>query len=175
VLIQLLRAKAPGVRVIATASGTERQDWVKQMGAHDVVDHHSDLAEQVLALVPGGVDWMFTSYSVGMFETFAKIMKPFGQIVGIDDGVFDVAPLKLKSIAWHWELMFTTPLFLPESTHQHEVLEQISALADDGKITPTTTQVLSPMSAETIRQAHQMIETAHTKGKIVISVATVDD
>ncbi|MCZ4149228.1 NADPH:quinone reductase, partial [Escherichia coli] len=106
----LADALLPNVTVIATASDDERSAWVRNLGAEHVANHRDDLAEQVLAVAQDGVDWLFTAHSAGQIETYARIVRAFGHIVAIDDGPRDVFPLKGKSIAWHWELMFTRPL-----------------------------------------------------------------
>ena len=47
--MQLLRALTD-LTVIATASRPETQDWVRECGAHHVIDHRQSLAPQVEAL-----------------------------------------------------------------------------------------------------------------------------
>lgn len=169
IMVQLVRALFPGVTIIATASDDERAAWVKDLGAHHVVNHRQDLAGQVAAIVPEGADWLFTAYSEGQIETYAQILRPFGHIVAIDDGPRDVLPLKRKSITWHWELMFTRALYrTPDMVEQHKLLNQVADLVDRGDIRPTTTRVLSPISVETVREAHQHIEDGHVLGKIVL-------
>jgi NADPH:quinone reductase-like Zn-dependent oxidoreductase len=49
-------AAAAGARVIATARPGAETDFVRGLGATDVVDHTGDLAAQVRALSPDGVD-----------------------------------------------------------------------------------------------------------------------
>ncbi|GAA2231537.1 zinc-binding alcohol dehydrogenase family protein [Herbiconiux moechotypicola] len=168
VLLQLVRARAPHVRLIATA-GAANADWVRSMGAHEVVDHKDDLAAQVLGLAPGGVDWVFTSHSHAQEELYARFVRPFGKVVAIDDGPRDVAPLKGKSIGWLWELMFTDPLHLPTSQHQHWILDQVAALVDAGTVHPTVTDDLGPLSPDSLRRAHAAVESGRTVGKIVLS------
>ncbi|KID31493.1 zinc-binding alcohol dehydrogenase family protein [Prauserella rugosa] len=169
ILLQLAEALLPGVRVIATASDAERQAWVRDLGAEDTVNHHGDLSAEVLDLAPGGVDWLFTAHSEGQIETYANIVRPFGEIVAIDDGPRDVEPLKPRSITWHWELMFTRPTQqTPDMAEQHRMLTEVSRLTDAGKVRPTTTETLSPISRETLRQAHERIENNRTVGKIVL-------
>jgi NADPH:quinone reductase-like Zn-dependent oxidoreductase len=53
-LLQLARAR--GAQVIATATPGPAADVVRRLGATDVVDHTGDLAAQVAALAPDGVD-----------------------------------------------------------------------------------------------------------------------
>ncbi len=168
VLLQLVRARAPQVRLIATA-GEANTEWVRSMGAHEVVDHKGDLAEQVLALAPDGVDWVFTSHSRGQEALYAKLVRPFGRVVAIDDGPRDVAPLKAKSIGWLWELMFTDPLHVPGSEHQRWILDQVAALVDEGAVRPTVTDDFGPLTPESLRRAHAAVESGRTVGKIVLS------
>lgn len=168
VLLQLVRARAPRVRLIATA-GEANADWVRSMGAHEVVDHNHDLTAQVLTLAPEGVHWVFSSHSRDQEGLYAKIVRPFGNVVGIDDGPRDVAPFKAKSIGWLWELMFTDPLHVPGSEHQRWILDQVADLVDDGAVRPTVTEDLGPLSPESLRRAHAAVEAGRTVGKIVLS------
>jgi zinc-binding alcohol dehydrogenase family protein len=169
IMIQLAAALLPTVSVIATASDPERADWVRSLGATHVVNHRADLVEQVHAVAPEGVDWLFTAHSEGQVETYAEIVRPFGHIVAIDDGPRDVAPLKSRSIAWHWELMFTRPLQQsPDMIEQHRLLNRVAALVDEGSVRPTTTRTLSPINAENLRAAHALVETGRVIGKVVL-------
>lgn len=52
--VQLVAAQ--GARVIATARPGEEQDFVRALGAAEVVDYTGDVSAQVRALSPGGVD-----------------------------------------------------------------------------------------------------------------------
>ncbi|MEZ5085040.1 MAG: hypothetical protein R2722_01895 [Tessaracoccus sp.] len=108
------------------------------------MNHHDDLTAQVLAVAPDGVDWLFTAHSEGQIETYAQILRPFGHIVAIDDGPRDVFPLKGKSIAWHWELMFTRPIQeTPDMIEQHRLLNTVADLIDEDRIHTTATMTLT--------------------------------
>ena len=169
IMLQLAEELLPNVTVIATASDDGRAGWVRGLGAEHVVNHHDELAAQVSAIVPGGVDWLFTAHSAGQIEAYAQVVRPFGHVVAIDDGPRDVSPLKGKSIAWHWELMFTRPLHrTPDLIEQHRLLNRVAELVDRGRIRPTTTTTLTPISAATLREAHELVESGHTVGKVVI-------
>lgn len=169
VLVQLA-ATLTGLSVIGTASRPESQQWARKLGAHHVVDHHGGLADHVLAVAPEGVDYVFMPYSAGNIDALAKIVRPYGHIVAIDEPPgLDLLPLKAKSVAWHWEFMFTRPLFLPADTAQHDLLEQVARLVDDGTVRTTMTTQLGPISAETLREAHRRVESGSTTGKIVVA------
>jgi zinc-binding alcohol dehydrogenase family protein len=170
VLLQIAEALLPGVTVIGTASDDERARYVRSLGAEHVVDHRGDIAGQVLAIAPDGIDHVFTAHSDRQAETYARLLRPFGQIVGIDGGPGDFQPLRAKSISWHWEFMFSRPIFEPaDMIAQHELLGRVAGLVDDGRIRSTTTTELAPISAATLREAHRLIETGRTVGKIVLS------
>lgn len=169
IMLQLAEALLPQVTVIATASDDERAAWVRDLGAEHTVNHRNGLAEQVLEYAPEGVDWIFTAHSAGQLDTYARIVRPFGRIVAIDDGPRDVSPLKAKSISWHWELMFTRPLQqTPDMIEQHRLLNQMADLVDHGSIKATTTKTFTPISPETLREAHNLVESGRTIGKVVL-------
>lgn len=169
IMLGLAEALLPKVTVIATASDDERAAWVRDLGAEHVVNHRGDLAAQVLAVGPAGVDWLFTAHSQGQVELYAQIVRPFGHVVAIDDGPRDVFPLKDKSIAWHWELMFTRPLQqTPDLIGQHRLLDSVAELVDQGRLRAAATTKLTPISAYTLRQAHALVESDRTIGKVVV-------
>jgi zinc-binding alcohol dehydrogenase family protein len=167
IMVQLAKVLT-AVRVVATASRPESVDWVRQLGADAVVDHN-DLQEQVSRIAPGGVDYLFTPHSAGGVETFAAIMRPFGHITAIDepDGL-DLLPLKAKSIAWHWELMFTRSLFDHDMIGQQRLLARTADLVDRGLIATTVTKTISGLDAKGIREAHRDVESGRTIGKVVV-------
>lgn len=171
VVMQLVRALVPGVRVIATAADEDAVEWVRSLGAAEVVNHRRDLREEVGRVAPDGVDYVFTAHSSGQVEIYADLLTPFGQIVAIDDPeTLDVLPLKTKAISWHWEFMFARPMHdTPDLIRQHELLTRVAELVDAGSVRTTVTTVLSPIDAEQLREAHRLVETGHVRGKVVIA------
>ncbi|MWB98521.1 zinc-binding alcohol dehydrogenase family protein [Agromyces sp. MMS17-SY077] len=173
IMIQLAKALAPGVRVIGTASRTETAEWVTSLGADDVVDHHDDLAANVLAVAPEGVDWIFTAASArpGAVAAYVEITKPFGQIVAIDDPHhLDVVSLKSKALSWHWEFMFARSLHnAADLIEQHRILSRVAELVDEGRIRSTATQRLSPIDPDQLLAAHRIVESGRAIGKVVVS------
>ncbi|GHH88360.1 NADPH:quinone reductase [Streptomyces sulfonofaciens] len=169
ILVQLAK-ELTGVRVLASASRPESRDWARAMGADDVVDHH-DLVATTTAAAPDGVDYLFSPHSGGQIESFARIMRPFGQIVAIDEPEnMDLLPLKSKSIAWHWELMFTRSLFeTPDMIEQKNLLESVADLVDGKRIRTTLTTTIDDFSADGMREAHRVVESGRTTGKVVVS------
>lgn len=81
----------------------------------------------------------------------------------------DVMPLKGKCISFHWELMFTRSLFqTPDMIEQHNLLTEVAKMIDAGSIKTTIAHNLGTISAEHLRQAHQMLENRQAHGKIVL-------
>ncbi|BBH69134.1 NADPH:quinone reductase [Actinoplanes sp. OR16] len=165
ILVQLAR-QLTALEVIGTASRPASRQWVLDRGAHRVVNHHDDLA----AALPDGVDYVFTPHSGGMIPVFARILRPFGAVVAIDEPRhLDLLPLKPKSIAWHWELMFTRALYDPSSTAQHDILTRVAGLVDEGVLHTTMTTDLTGFTAANLRRAHEIVESGSAIGKTVVS------
>jgi zinc-binding alcohol dehydrogenase family protein len=167
VMIQLAKALT-GVRVIATASRDDSRRWATEMGADVVIDHH-DLRAQALDVAPDGVDFLFSPHSRDNVDTYAKIVRPFGHITAIDEPPgLDLLPLKEKSIAWHWELMFTRPLFGYDMIGQQLLLTQAASLVDRGVLRSTMTSAVDDFTSAGLRQAHQQVESGRMIGKVVV-------
>lgn len=168
-MIQLAKVRT-GLRVLAGAGKPESREWVLALGADAVVDHH-DLVASVRAVAPEGVDHLFSAHTQGNVEAFAEVVKPFGQIVGIDDPEgLDLVPLKTRSIAWHWEFMFTRSMFgTPDLAEQGRLLAQTAALVDAGRVRTTLTTTIEDFSAAGLREAHRLVESGRTVGKVVVT------
>lgn len=165
-VLQLGRRTA--LALVGTASRHESAEWAREMGAHAIADHR-DLVGSVRRAAPDGVQYVFSPVSVGNVEAYAELMTPRGVVVAIDEPEgLDTLPLKTKSQAWHWELMFTRPLFEPEGGVQRGILDEVASLVDTGELRTTETTRLHGLTAGSVREAHRLIETGSSIGKIVI-------
>ncbi|MBX7454732.1 zinc-binding alcohol dehydrogenase family protein [Mycolicibacterium sp. 3033] len=169
IMIQLAKALTR-VRVIATASRDESRAWAQQMGADVIVNHHS-LQDETLAAVPEGVDYLFSPHSAGNIDVYEAIVKPFGHITAIDEPPdLDLVRLKAKSIAWHWELMFTRAMFeTPDMIEQQRLLARVAQLIDAGTLSATVTKTITDFSAAGLAEAHRDVESGRMTGKVVIT------
>lgn len=170
IAIQLLREQTD-LTIIATASRPETQDWVKELGAHHVVDHSKPLAEQIAALNIGAPAFVFsTNYSETYVTQIAEFIAPQGRFGLIDDPKgFDIMPFKGKAVSIHWELMFTRSLFTTDDiARQGEILDTVAGLIDAGKIRSTATESFGAINAENLKRAHALIESGKAKGKITL-------
>ncbi|KFL31657.1 Zn-dependent oxidoreductase [Devosia riboflavina] len=170
IAIQLVRALTD-LTVIATASRPETSQWVRDLGAHHVIDHSKPLAEQVEALGIGEPAFVFsTTETQRHLGEIVKLIAPQGRFGLIDDPeMLDVLPFKRKAVSTHWELMFTRPLFgTSDMGEQGKLLDAVAALIDEGRIRTTVSEVLRPINADNLKKAHGLIETGRAKGKIVL-------
>lgn len=170
ITIQLLRALTD-LTVIATASRPETRDWVRECGAHHVVDHRQPLAPQVAALDLGAPGFVFSTTQTGQhLADIVELIAPQGRFGVIDDPeAFDAMPFKRKSVSIHWEFMFARPVFAtPDMAEQGRLLNEVAALVDAGRVRSTVTEVAGRIDAATLRAAHARIESGSARGKIVL-------
>ena len=175
ILIQLAR-QLTGLAVVATASRAATQDWVRQLGAHQVIDHRQPLAAQVQRLVDGGQIAPVThvaslTQTDQHWDQLIELLAPQGKIGLIDDPAspLDVMQLKRKSLSLHWELMFTRSLFhTADMQRQHELLNRVADLVDAGRVRSTLAQHFGTINAANLRRAHAQVESGTTLGKIVL-------
>ncbi|NKL77384.1 zinc-binding alcohol dehydrogenase family protein [Rhizobium leguminosarum] len=171
IAIQIARALTD-LTVIATASRPETQDWVKELGAHHVVDHSRPIAPQVAALGIGAPGFIFsTTNTDSHIGDIVEAIAPQGRFVLIDDPkTLDIVPFKRKAVSIHWELMFTRPLYgTPDMIEQHKLLNKISELVDAGKIRTTLSEIVGPINAANLKTAHAMVESGRMRGKAVLA------
>lgn len=170
ITIQLARALTD-LTVIASASRPETAAWIRELGAHHVVDHSRPLADEVAALGLGAPAFVFsTTETHRHLQDIAKLIAPQGRFGLIDDPEsLDVTGFKRKAVSVHWELMFTRSLFeTPDMEEQGKLLTEVGRLVDSGKLRTTVTEVLRPINADNLRRAHATIESGRARGKIVL-------
>ena len=171
--IQIAR-KLTGLTVVATASRPETQAWVRQLGAHHVIDHTQPFAPQLAAVGFPAVDIVLaltgTAQNAGQI---GEVIAPEGHL-GLIEGAaalkaFDTGPLFSKSVGVHLELMFTRSTFGTASMiEQHRLLTEIADLVDRGAIRTTLREIVGPIDAAHLKQAHALIESGKAIGKVVL-------
>jgi len=170
IAIQLAR-KISGLKVIATASRPETKAWCKAMGADLVVDH-KNLVEEVQAAGLKEVDFILDLVDLNNYwDTLVELIKPQGHIVSITGSATPVAlnKLKNKSVTFSWELMYTRSMYQTDDMEQqHHILNALAKLLDDGTLKTTLNQTLKGFSVENLKEAHRLLESGKTIGKVVI-------
>jgi len=170
ILVQLAR-KLTQLTVIGTASRPETQAWVKELGAHHVIDHTVSIPLQLQELKLNPVDYVISlTHTDTYLPQLVEVLRPQGKLALIDDPAqLDVMPLKRKSLSLHWELMFTRSLYKTEDMiKQHHLLDRVSKLVDDGIIKTTMGEHFGTICAENLKRAHALIESGKARGKIVL-------
>jgi zinc-binding alcohol dehydrogenase family protein len=170
ILTQLAR-QLTGLKVIGTASRSETQAWVRELGAHEVIDHSQPLAEALhragIAEVTHVASLTHTDLHLSQI---VEALQPQGRLALIDDPEsLDTSLLKRKSLSLHWEFMYTRSLYqTPDMIAQHRLLNRVAELIDSGVLKTTLGEHYGTINAENLRRAHAFIESGKAKGKIVL-------
>lgn len=172
ILLQLARS-LPHLTLIASASRPESGEWLRELGAHHVVDHSKPLAPQIAALNAPPVRYVASlSHTPEHFADIVAVLEPQGRLGLIDDfapDALNVMALKGKSLSLHWEMMFARGL---HRTHDMaevgRLLAEVARRVDAGEVRSTLAEVLGPINATTLKRAHALLEGQHTRGKLVL-------
>lgn len=170
IAIQLAK-KVSGLKVITTASRPETKEWCKAMGADVVVDH-KNLVEEVHAAGFKEVDFILDFVDLNSYwDAIVELIKPQGHIVSITGSATPIAlnKLKNKSVTFSWELMYTRSMFQTDDIEeQHQILNQVAELLDKGVLKTTLKQTLKGFTVENLKEAHRLLESGKTIGKVVV-------
>ena len=169
-LVQLAR-RLTALTVIGTASRPETQNWVRELGAHHVIDHTQAITAQLAQMGMPQVDIIVSlSHTAEHLPQIIEALAPQGQFALIDDpATLDVTPFKLKAISIHWEMMFVRSLFgTADMIAQHNLLNEVAQLVDAGVLRTTFAENLGPINAENLKRAHALIESGTARGKVVL-------
>ncbi|GLR17391.1 hypothetical protein GCM10007940_20060 [Portibacter lacus] len=141
------------------------------MGA-DFVVNHRNLKEDLGKMGHSQVNYILDFVHINAYwETVADIIKPQGHIVSItgSSDPLNLSLLKVKSVTFSWELMYTRSMFTTDDIdRQHEILNDIARLMDDGTLKTTLTTTLTGFTVEDMKKAHEMQESGKTIGKTVV-------
>ena len=171
ILVQLAR-RLTQLTVIGTASRPETAAWVRELGAHHVIDHAQPLAEELKRIGIAQVGLVASlTHTDAHYAQIVEAIAPQGKLALIDDPkTLDVMPLKAKSVSLHWEMMFTRAMFeTADMVRQHELLERVAGLVDAGVLRTTVSENFGSINAANLRRAHAFVETNQARGKIVLA------
>ncbi|MFJ7143670.1 zinc-binding alcohol dehydrogenase family protein [Pseudomonas protegens] len=170
ILTQLAR-QLTGLKVIGSASREQTQAWVRELGAHGVVDHRQPLSAELKRI---GIDQVTHVASLTQtdahLDELVEALAPQGKLALIDDPKsLDVTKLKRKSLSLHWEFMYTRSLFeTADMQEQHVLLNKVAELIDAGTLKTTVGEHFGQINAANLRRAHALLESGTAKGKIVL-------
>jgi zinc-binding alcohol dehydrogenase family protein len=171
IMTQLAR-QLTGLTVIGTASRPETQAWVRELGAHHVIDHSQPLTAELQRVgVPSVTHVASLTQTHLHYAEIVKALAPQGRLGLIDDPAtpLDVMLLKGKSLSLHWESMFTRSMFqTPDMQAQHDLLTRVAQLVDEGRIRTTLGEHFGAINAANLKRAHAFIESGVARGKVVL-------
>lgn len=170
ILVQLAR-RLTKLTVIGTASRPETMQWVQDLGAHHVVDHSRPIAAELRSAGIPEVDLVASlTHTDTHYAQLLEALRPQGRLGLIDDPQsLDAKPLKGKSLSLHWEMMFARSMYgTPDMVRQHELLERVARLVDEGVLRTTAGEHFGRINAANLRRAHAFIESHRARGKVVL-------
>ncbi|AKB82348.1 Bifunctional protein: zinc-containing alcohol dehydrogenase [Methanosarcina barkeri 3] len=145
-------AKWKGAYVIGTAS-SKNAEFLKNIGCDEVIDYRNQQFEDIV----GNLDVVLDTIGGDTLEKSWSVLKPGGFLVTTVASIPEEKPQKYGVRA---ERLMTQA--------NGKELAQIAAIIDENKIRPIITTVLPLADAQ---KAHEMSESGHTRGKIVLRVA----
>lgn len=161
-----------GLTVYSTASRPDTADWCKKMGAHVVINHRNNLAEELAAAGAKHVDAVLcTTHLESHWQGIAECIRPQGKVAFIDDpeNPLDLTIFKMKSVTLVWEFMYTRSMFQTDDMdEQGKLLARVAALLEDGTLKSTRSETLAGLTPENIRAMHIKQESAAMMGKQVL-------
>ncbi|MET0067309.1 MAG: zinc-dependent alcohol dehydrogenase family protein [Candidatus Thiodiazotropha sp.] len=170
VAIQL--AKQAGIRVLTSVSTQEKADFVKSLGADEVILYpEGKLVSQVLELTDGkGADVVLDTVGPEVFKQSIELTAPYGDLVTLlDPGPgMDWKEARNRNLRIGFTLMLTPMLRdLPQArANQVAILQDCAEMMDSGCLKIHVEQQLPLAEAA---QAHRLIEQGGMQGKLVLT------
>jgi NADPH:quinone reductase-like Zn-dependent oxidoreductase len=147
-------AKDHDAVVWATASGRNKK-YVQDLGASQVVDYsQTNFGDEVFSKYPHGVDVVFDCVGGEVLQKSAEIVREGGRLITIVDDPTGLARSDIRK-----EFVFVAP-----NTTQ---LTELARMVEQGRLKTHLSQVF-PFGLEGARKAHELSESMHTRGKMVL-------
>ena len=144
-------AKAIGARVITTTSAANR-DYVKQLGADEVIDYNAQDFTQVVS----GVDAVFETVGGDVAKRSFSVLKPGGRAAFIASGAKAPEPPRGDVVSLR-----------PKVDRDRSHLERIVQLVTSGAVRVPEIKTYKLSEAG---EAHKVSEGRHFRGKLVFKV-----
>jgi NADPH2:quinone reductase len=149
-------AKERGALVWGTA-GSPNGDYVRSLGAERVIDYSTDDFRKVVrSAYPDGVDVVFDCVGGDVLKKSVEIVRKGGRLISIVDSL-DERSLGRADI--RFQFVFVAP--------NSRELSELRQMVEQGRLKVHLAEVL-PLEAAA--KAHELSESRHTRGKIVLSV-----
>lgn len=147
-------AKNAGTEVITTASA-KNHEWLKELGADQVIDYHTTDFSEVLT----DIDLVFDTMGDEVQAKSFKVLKPeSGRLISI-------VGTPILELAKEYNILLAKSIWLNPDGGQ---LQELAELLQAGKLRSIVGERF-PLTAEGVKEAHHLSETHHAKGKIVLT------
>jgi NADPH:quinone reductase-like Zn-dependent oxidoreductase len=144
-----------GARTFGVASAGNH-DYLRRLGVSEVFDYHAaDWAQQVRALVPGGVDLLLDCSGGSTRDQAIGVVRDGGRVESI---VLAGPPLRL-------DRGITGEAFAAHGGRER--LEALTRLVEAGTLRP---QLAATLPLEQARQALEQVAGGHTRGKVALEI-----
>ncbi|MGE8467247.1 MAG: NADP-dependent oxidoreductase, partial [Pseudomonas putida] len=161
---------------VATTTSTANVEWVKALGADQVIDYKQQNFESLLH----DYDLVLNSLGTDVLEKSLKVLKPGGQLISIA-GPPTVQFAQQQGLAWPLQQVMRLLSFgIRRKARKLDVsyafvfmradgaqLQQITALIEAGIIKPVVDRTFA---FEATAQALQYVEQGRAKGKVVVRI-----
>ncbi|CAM9465965.1 unnamed protein product [Discosporangium mesarthrocarpum] len=165
-------AKHLGLTVVATASRPETVEWVKSLGADEVINHREELLPQFESkgIKPNYVLELHSNARIG---ELMKSLAPFGRACLVNPAspenlaTIDGMDMLMGRKSMGYELMFSRPFAGVEVEKQGKILATVAELLDEGKLRHTVKRTLPWTN---VGEAHELQEKGTSIGKTALAV-----
>jgi len=171
VAIQL--AKQAGARVITTVSNEEKADFVRSLGADEVINYREqDVTEAVLAWTAGvGVDVALDTVGGEVLSQCFPCVRLYGDVVTIlqPDANTDWGVARKLNLRTSLELMLSPTMLeqVPDLAHQGEILRQCARMMEQGRL---RVHVARRFPLAEAAEAQGYLENQAPIGKVVLDI-----
>lgn len=160
---------------VATTTSTKNVDFVKSLGADEVVDYTTEDFTQKLRDLDAVFDTLGAESELRSFE----VVKPGGVVVGVGglpdaDFARDWLPWFVRPAVWLMTRKRASAAARARATFRYlfmrpsgEELSEIAAWVDEGKIRPI---VHATFPLAKVRDAFEELERGRARGKIVVTI-----
>ncbi|MDH5572219.1 MAG: zinc-dependent alcohol dehydrogenase family protein [Gammaproteobacteria bacterium] len=166
-------AKIAGTEVCTTVSTNKKANFVKQLGADNIVLYKNNPVQEAIMTWTGneGVDIAFDTVGGPVLESCFACTKVYGDVVTLlqPDVNINWTEARKRNLRFSMELMLSPVMLELEKAKQHQgnILRQCTELFEAGKLQTPHIKVYSLADAA---NAHDYLEQQHPMGKVVLTI-----
>ena len=169
VAIQLARAR--GARIIATASGEEKAELARRLGANEVIQYNSsDVVTEVMRLTNGlGADLIFDTSGANHFDRWVSCAAQQCRILLLATRFsVDMTPVMFKGLTISVPFVYSPMLPGGAPSKQKRVLKAIAKSVEKAELRPVLDE--KAFALDQLSEAMTHLENGFATGKVVIDI-----